>query len=161
MLSSQNSRQIIKIYSVGFLSLLLIGLITTQFFYKGMKHNAELEKQRSALLIEKLHYVDFQKNKGNRRIENNLLSRQELCGNDALLKQKIIFWISKSGAQLVDIHFAAVIAVSVLGNFSQDISLLIELANAHLIFEVSTVDIVVMAKGLELRVGLTQSTVCD
>ena len=161
MLSSQSNRQIVTIYSMGFASLLLVGIIMI-YFYKHIQHeNIALEKQKDALLLEKSHYVDFQKNKIHDKMDGNVLSLVNLCSSDALLKQKIIFWVQQSKAQLVAIRFGTGITINVVGSFSQDLGLLVALANTQVVFDINTIELFLVKNGIELRMTITHDAVCD
>ena len=64
-------------------------------------------------------------------------------------------WLQQAHVQLVDLRFDSTVTITVVGSFAQDMSLLIELANAHLLFDVNAVDLISVKNGIELRLSLT------
>ena len=149
MLSSHSDRQVIKIYGVGLTSLVLVVCMMASLFYQTISQTiAQLEQQKKSLLAEKSQDSHAQQNKN--------LART--YGSDTLLKQKILYWVNQSQVQLVDMRFGTTITVSVIGSFAQNMSLLIELANTHVLFDVNAVDLVSVKNGIELRLGLAQES---
>lgn len=161
MLSGRSDRAIIRIYGIGFALLLLIGAIMI-YFYNNLQHeNVKLAKQKRELLLEKAHYTELQNKKVFGEINKHSLFPSELCVSSVLLKQKIIFWIHQSEAQLITLRVGTGITVRVVGGFYQDVSLLIALANARIIFDINTIELSAVKNGIELRIELAHDVVCD
>lgn len=161
MLSGRSDRTIMKIYSLGFGLLLLIGVIMFYLYNNLQLENVKFAKQKHDLLLEKAHYAELQNNKALDDIHNQSLFSSDVCSRSVLLKQKIIFWVHQSQAQLTTLHVGAGITVSVVGSFYQDISLLIALANARAIFDINTIELFALKNGIELRINLARDAVCD
>ena len=152
MLSSHSDRRIIKIYVVGLVSLVLLAYVLAQIFYQTLYCEIlRLKEQQKTLLHEQSQYGAVKNQAGDKQ----LLATKEFYQSAELLKPKLIMWLQQAHVQLVDLRFDSTVTITVVGSFAQDMSLLIELANAHLLFDVNAVDLISVKNGIELRLSLT------
>ena len=152
MVSSCSDRRIIKIYVVGLVSLVLLAYVLAQIFYQTLYCEIlRLKEQQKTLLHEQSQYGSVKNQAGDKQ----LLATKEFYQSAELLKPKLIMWLQQAHVQLVDLRFDSTVTITVVGSFAQDMSLLIELANAHLLFDVNAVDLISVKNGIELRLSLT------